>query len=60
MPHSVAEIDKLIGDWESLRADYAERGATGIVDFINAEIRKLKHERASALASRPPTLKPTT
>ena len=44
---SAAEIDKLIGEWESLRADYTARGAIGIVDVINVEIRKLRRERAT-------------
>lgn len=48
---SAAEIDKLIGEWESLRADYTARGAIGIVDFINVEIRKLRRERATAPAA---------
>lgn len=46
---SVTEIDKLIGEWEALRADYERRGSTGIVDFINTEIRKLKGERAATV-----------
>lgn len=50
MMRSTAEIDKLITEWESLRAEYASRGATGIVDFINAELRKLRLERDSAPA----------
>jgi hypothetical protein len=45
---SAAEIDKLIEEWESLRREYATRGATGIVDFINAEMRKLRSERDAA------------
>ena len=48
---TAAEIDKLIGEWEALRADYAARGAAGIVDFINAEIRKLCRERETAPAA---------
>jgi|GEM_PF-4210331 len=44
---TAAEIDRLIGEWERLRADYERRGSTGIVDFINAEIRKLRSERAA-------------
>ena len=48
---TAAEIDKRIGEWEALRADYAERGAAGIVDFINAEIRKLRRERDTAPAA---------
>ena len=59
MQRSVAEIDKLIGEWEALRMDYAARGATGIVNFIDAEIRKLRHERDTVTASQPPALKPT-
>ena len=58
MQRSVAEIDKLIGDWDALRADYAARGATGIVNFIDAELRKLRQERETAAASQP-VLKPT-
>ena len=53
MTRSVAELEKLIGEWESLRADYAARGASGIVDFINAELRKLRSEQALAAAARP-------
>lgn len=48
MARTTVEIDKLIIEWESLRAEYASRGATGIVDFINAELRKLRVERESA------------
>lgn len=59
MPRSVAEIDKLIGDWEALRTDYAARGATGIVNFIDAEIRKLRQERGMVAASQAAPLKPT-
>jgi hypothetical protein len=55
---SVAEIDKLIAEWQSLRGDYVTRGATGIVDFINAEIRKLESERRAIVADVVP--KPTT
>lgn len=46
---TTAEIDKLIAEWEVLRAEYEHRGSTGLVDFINAEIRKLKAERAMAV-----------
>lgn len=56
---SRVEIETLIRDWEVLRVDYAGRGAAGIVNFIDAEIRKLKHERETLSASGPPTLKPT-
>lgn len=45
MSRSAAELEKLIAEWETLRAEYAARQATGIVDFINAEIRKLERER---------------
>ena len=48
---TAADIDKLIGEWEELRAEYVERGASGIVDFINAEIRKLRRERDTAPAA---------
>lgn len=51
---SVTEIDKLIGEWEALRADYERRGSTGIVDFIDSEIRKLRSERANIAAVPPP------
>ena len=54
MTRTVAEIDKMIGEWESLRADYVARGATGIVDFINAEIRKLRRDRDTVELA-PPT-----
>ncbi len=54
---SVEEIDRLIGEWEALRADYERRGSTGIVDFITAEIRKLKSERAATIEAAVP-LKP--
>ena len=50
---SRVEIETLIRDWEVLRVDYAGRGAAGIVNFIDAEIRKLRTELA--LASRPET-----
>lgn len=53
-PRTLAEIDKLIGEWETLRVDYERRGSAGIVDFINAEIRKLKAERATAATEMPP------
>ncbi|MFC3712711.1 hypothetical protein ACFOMD_09030 [Sphingoaurantiacus capsulatus] len=46
MKRSAGDIDKLIVEWESLRAEYASRGSTGIVDFISAELRKLRLERA--------------
>ena len=55
---TIADVDKLIGEWEALRADYAGRGAVGIVDFINAEIRKLRREREDALAARAVTVDP--
>ncbi len=45
MARSSDEIEKLLAEWESLRAEYASRGSTGIVDFINAELRKLRAER---------------
>ncbi len=48
MTRSTAEIDKLVQEWEALRAEYASRGATGIVDFINTELRKLRAEREAA------------
>lgn len=54
MTRSPDELDKLIDEWESLRAEYASRGSTGIVDFINAELRKLRAERA-AIRLPPPT-----
>jgi len=54
MNRSPDELEKLIDEWESLRAEYASRGSTGIVDFINAELRKLRAERA-AIAVPPPT-----
>ena len=38
---SVADLDKLIVEWESVRADYTARGSSGIVNFIIIEIRKL-------------------
>lgn len=44
---SVADLDKLIVEWESLRADYTARGSSGIVNFIIIEIRKLEAERRS-------------
>ncbi len=47
MNRTAAEIDKLISEWEHLRDEYASRGATGIVDFITAELRKLRIERAN-------------
>jgi hypothetical protein len=47
MARTVDEIDGRIAEWEALRADYAARGSTGIVDFINAELRKLHEERAT-------------
>jgi len=50
MNRTAAEIDKLITEWESLRAEYASRGSTGIVDFISAELRKLRLERANLTA----------
>jgi hypothetical protein len=55
---TAAEIDQLIGEWEALRADYSERGAAGIVDFINAEIHKLCRERETARAAETVTVKP--
>lgn len=54
MTRSPDELDKLIDEWESLRAEYASRGSTGIVDFINAELRKLRAER-DAMPLPPPT-----
>ena len=51
MTRPVADIEKLIAEWEALRADYATRGSTGIVDFINAELLKLRNEHASAIAA---------
>jgi hypothetical protein len=55
MTRRPAELDKLIQEWEALRADYEKRGSTGIVDFINAEIRKLRSERALiAVPTAPP------
>jgi hypothetical protein len=45
MARSSSEIENLIAEWEALRGEYAARGSTGIVDFINAEIRKLRAER---------------
>ncbi len=53
MTRSPSDLDKLIDEWESLRADYAARGSSGIVDFINTELRKLRAER-DALAVPPP------
>ncbi|MDO9487170.1 MAG: hypothetical protein Q7J32_02270 [Sphingomonadaceae bacterium] len=53
MARTSDEIEKLIDEWESLRADYASRGSTGIVDFINAELRKLRAERDTAEIVRP-------
>lgn len=55
---TAAEIDKLIGEWEALRADYSGRGAAGIVDFINVEIRKLRRERDTAPAAETAIVKP--
>ena len=55
---TVADVDKLIGEWEALRAGYAGRGAVGIVDFINAEIRKLRREREDVPSARTTTVKP--
>lgn len=55
---TTAEIDKLIGEWEALRADYSERGAAGMVDFINTEIRKLQRERETASAAATVIVKP--
>ena len=55
---TAAEIDKLIREWETLRGDYAARGAIGIVDFINAEIRKLRRERDALPATGAMTVKP--
>lgn len=55
---TVADLEKLIGEWEALRADYAERGSTGIVDFINDELRKLRRERDSLPATATITVKP--
>ncbi len=49
MNRSVADIDKLIAEWESLRDEYASRGSSGIVDFITSELRKLRLERANLL-----------
>lgn len=48
MTRTSDDIEKLIDEWESLRADYASRGSTGIVDFINIELRKLRSERDAA------------
>lgn len=56
MARSREEVEKLIGEWESLRAEYASRGSSGIVDFINAELRKLRAELDAA--SFPIELKP--
>lgn len=58
MTRTVAELEKLIAEWEALRADYAARGSTGIVDFINAELRKLRSEHARAVAAPVPKPKP--
>lgn len=55
MNRSSEEIAKLLDEWEALRADYMSRGSTGIVDFINAELRKLRAERdAIAIEAVPP------
>ena len=56
---TAAEIGKLIAEWEALRDDYAGRGAAGIVDFINVEIRKLRRERDTAPADADISIKPS-
>lgn len=48
MARSLDEIEKLINEWEALHTEYVSRGSTGIVDFINAELRKLRAERQDA------------
>lgn len=53
MTRTLGEVEKLLTEWESLRSEYASRGSTGIVDFINAELRKLRAEHDVLTAESP-------
>ena len=53
MDRTVEELEKLINEWQTLRAEYAGRGSTGIVTFIDSELSKLLSERARLSESDP-------
>jgi len=46
MDRTADEIEKLISEWQALRANYTARGSSGIVAFIDGELSKLKAELA--------------
>lgn len=46
MDRTADEIERLICEWQALRADYVARGSLGLLSFIDGELSKLKDELA--------------